>query len=159
MAACSEVGSPSCVVPYSQARSSRSWRRAIVVIRRGSVVRCSSTSDCSTESCRWAAMRRPLVLADARRPLVVEAPQQTAERRRGEDGQSADDDGDGAGGRADAGQPAGAVGERRHAGDEQDDADDDLRDADPGRRRPSAVPGRRATTRSRCRRRRRLPAP
>ncbi len=55
IAACTDVGSPSCVVPYSHARSSRSWRLAIVVIRRGSVVRCISTSDCSTESCRWAA--------------------------------------------------------------------------------------------------------
>ena len=68
------------------------------------VVRCISTSDCSTESWRWAAIRRPLVLADARRPLVVEAPQQAAERRRGEDGQAADDDGDGARRRADAGR-------------------------------------------------------
>ena len=55
MAACREVGSPSWVVPYSHARSSRSWRRAIVAIRLASDVRCMSTSDCSTESCRWAA--------------------------------------------------------------------------------------------------------
>ena len=95
--------------------------------------------------------RRPLVLADARRTLVVEAPQQAAEHRRREDGESADDDGDGAGGRTDARQPAGAVGERRHAGAEQDDTDDDAHDADhrAADRRPS--PDRRATTRSRCR--------
>ena len=81
----------------------------------GRSVRCISTSDCSTESWRWAATRGPLVVADARRPLVVEAAQQAAERRGGEDRQTADDDGDGAGRGADPGQPTGAVGQRGHA--------------------------------------------
>ena len=80
MAACSDVGSPSCVVPYSHARSSRSWRRAIVVIRRGSVVRCMQHERLQHGVVQVGGHPRPLVLADARRPLVVEAPQQPTER-------------------------------------------------------------------------------
>ena len=85
---------------------------------------------------------RPLVLADAHRPLVVERPQQAADGRRGEHRQPADDDGDGAGRGADVGQPAGAVGERDDAGAEQHDAGDELQAArrpTPGRDAPDAV--------------------
>ena len=70
-------GSP----PYSHARSSRSWRRASPAIRRGSSVRWISTSDCSTESWRWAATLARSSSRMRAAALVVEAPQQAPERR------------------------------------------------------------------------------
>ena len=102
---------------------------------------------------------RPLVLADARRPLVVEAAQQATERRGGEDRQAADDDGDRAGRRADVTEPAGAVGQRGDAGDEQRDAGDDLDRPVPPSRRRSGGCRCASTRRRRCRRRSPPPAP
>src|SRR6478735_8242064 len=52
IAACSDCGSPMGAAPYNQARSSRSWRRARLTMRRGSSLRWMSTNDCSTESWR-----------------------------------------------------------------------------------------------------------
>ena len=90
-----------------------------VAIRRGSSVRWISTSDCSTESWRWAAtvarsssrMRaaRSSSSRRSRRPSAgaanIASPPTTTAMALGR--------------RADVAEPAGAAGERDHAGDEQ----------------------------------------
>ena len=116
-AAFNVVGSPSGRPPYSHARSSRSWRRARPAICRGSSDRWISTSDCSTESWRWAASVGPLLLAHAQHALLIALRDEPTDGRRGDHGDATDGDGDGADGPTDVGQPAGALGERGDAGD------------------------------------------